>query len=398
MTERSDYDKRYRRKSAKRDLLRQTESTAAELQARGQYLSPFYFESADDQTPDPDRKKIKKSFLLRFRDILLIFFSFLVGMIWYAIEGGKTEPEHYFLHMKDRGKREYLTVLIIRISTYISISVILAVLIGLYILPQPVDLELYSVRSLVWFPDHIFSLSYLYAFSASPESPDELITAFFLTIFLPYFITGLISGILWKDEAKDIVGPSSVLSLLLFLFFYFSQTVLLSSSTAQVPNVFASWLLSGVYIALLAFLVLGFFIVSMIGGVLGVLLGKLLSNIAFAKQGAKVGYSAYILPEMPVTVKTLFDMVEITGQSLQKYSRDITLIYLGQKVELTSKMYDTKVCPYFVENRCSYLGYVTTGHRLQICVTELHNTCRVFAFILQSGRLISQANKGEENG
>jgi len=385
-----DFEKRRSKIKAKREFIQQSEQTAAELQARGFQLSPIFFESDEDRAIQETFRK-KGSFLNQLKRFFLIFLGFMVNLIWFVIERGKIEPDKYFLHSRDKSKREYFSELVLHSATFLSISISIGVLINLSLLYDSPELGIYDIKSLMWYPDHILSLSYIYAFS-SPLFFNSLV----LTIFIPYFIAGVVAGILWEEDAKDVVGPSCLFSLFLFIFLYVGEYIL--SVRLSIQNPIISWVLSSLYLAFFFTLVVFFFFFSMVGGVIGVLLGILFSYFAFHKQGVKNAYSAYILPTMPIAVKTLFDMVDTSNKYTQKYSSKTILVYLDRTVELSSKKSKSDICPYFIEGRCAYLGYKTSGNRMQICMSDSHNSCRVLAFILQSKKTIKVFDRVRKHG
>ena len=221
MDEEKQYKKRQLKLDAKRHFLEQSKFTAAELQARGYQLSPILFEDSKSRRVFDESKVETFSFVEKMKKALLTLFGFVVNLVWLVIDYNNVNSEKYFLHNKHRSKREYYSELILHISTFYSITLIILVLINFFILESDVTSSLYDIRSLVWYPDRALSLSYIYVFSA--KTIIDIITNTILTVLIPFFIAGVVAGIAWKEDAKDVVGPSSFLSFLLFMGFFFNE-------------------------------------------------------------------------------------------------------------------------------------------------------------------------------
>jgi len=394
LAEERKYKERQLKLDAKKHFLEQSKFTAAELQARGYQLSPILFEDSRSRGVFDEGRVEKFSFIEKTKKLLLTLFGFIVNLIWLVIDYNNVNSEKYFLHNKNRSKREYYSELILHISTFYSITLIVLVLINYFILESAVVSSLYDIRSLVWYPDRALSLSYIYVFSA--KTPFDIITNTILTVLIPFFVAGIAAGIAWKDDAKDVVGPSSFLSFLLFLAFFFNEIFITSSF--KTSDILAGWFLSLLYESMLLIVLFQALILSLLGGALGVMLGISFSNIASQKNDEHSFFSPSILPVIPITVKTLFDMVDVSSLTTSSFNPRIMLVYLNRTIELNSKRIKVEHCPYFVEGRCAYLGYKTTATKKQICTTESYNSCRVLAFILQSKLLIKEIKEEEKNG
>lgn len=293
-----------------------------------------------------------------------------------------------FPSLKNRGKREYFTILIIRISTYMAIGYGFAILFGvLYHLLQ----ELFTIQTVIWSPDSILILPFTFAFEGSDTF--ELVTNFAITAFIPFLIAGIVSGILWRDESRDVIIPSIVVSLILFLLLYLSQIVLFSTSTAvSISGFFSSYYFLG-FVVIFAFMLT---LISSLGGAVGVNLGILISNIARTKRGSKVAYSHLLLPKLPLSVRTIFDLDEPPKRSERQISA-LSMIYLNRTVNLILRRSNTETCIYFEDGKCAYLGYLTATHKYQVCITRYWPLCKVYAFLRQSNIIIDAVQKGENN-
>jgi len=319
--------------------------------------------------PDETQPKTKKEppFKINFRFLLYKFF---------------------FPHLQKRGKREYITALILRSSIYLAISFGLSILFGtlLYFMD-----DLFMISTLTWSPDQILVLPFVFIFLVDISSPEDLVTAYVLTIILPFFIAGIITSFFWKGEARDLVLISSVITFTLFILLHLSQELLFTSF----GNVRAAVLSNFIYYAYVMIFAISFLIFSALAGYFGVQAGKLIIKIRVAKRGAKVSFSPSILPEMPISVKTIFDL-ELPSLEEGQYSK-LSLVYLNQKVERVLKKARSKTCPYFEDGECSYLGYVTASHKYQICMREFWPMCKVYAFLNQSSKIIEEVNREEKN-
>ncbi|MHA1417469.1 MAG: hypothetical protein ACTSVO_02485 [Candidatus Heimdallarchaeaceae archaeon] len=288
-----------------------------------------------------------------------------------------------FPHMKNRGKREYITKLILRISTYMAIGYGLSILFGvLYHLLQ----KLFTITTIIWSPDAILILPFTFAFEGTDSF--ELITNYLITAFIPFLLSGIIAGIIWREEAHDLIIPSVVFSLLFFILLYLSQIVLFTSSS--ISGFFASTYLLG-FLVIFAF---SLTIVSGLGGAIGVGLGKLLSSVSTTKKGSKITYSHLLLPNMPLSVKTIFDLDEPPKRSERQFSA-LSMVYLNRTVNLILRRVKTDTCIYYEDGRCAYLGYLTAAHKYQVCVSRYWPLCKIYAFLRQSKLVIDEVQKGD---
>ncbi|MHA1397378.1 MAG: hypothetical protein ACTSSF_06685 [Candidatus Heimdallarchaeaceae archaeon] len=299
----------------------------------------------------------------------------------------------FFPNLKRRGKREYISSLIIRGSTYLAFSYALSILFGtlLYFLT-----DLYYITSFIWSPEEILVLPFMFNFLETPTKIGgdafTIVTNYVVTIILPFFISGIISGILWKKEAQDLILVSSTITFVIFILLHLSQVLLFTSFS----TVFFALTTSFLYYGFVFAYALSFLIFSALAGNIGVKLGYLFSNIRFQRKGAKIAYSHLLLPKMPITVKTIFDLSKPV-QSTDRQSSSITLVYLNYRVNTILKRVQTKSCTYFEGGRCAYLGYLTARHKYQICLTQYWPLCRVYAFLNQSKLIFKEANVGENN-
>lgn len=293
-----------------------------------------------------------------------------------------------FPHLKNRGKREYITKLILRISTYMAIGYGFSILFGvLYHLLQ----KLFTITTIIWSPDAILILPFTFAFEGTDAL--ELVTNYMITAFIPFLIAGVIVGIFWREEAQDLIIPTAIFSLLFFILLYLSQIVLFTSvSASSISGFFAS----NYFLGFLIVFAFSLTIISALGGTLGIGLGKLLSNISTTKKGSKVTYSHLILPTMPLSVKTIFDLDEPPKRSERQFSA-LSMIYLNRTVNLILRKTKTDSCIYFDDGRCAYLGYLTASHKYQVCITRYWPLCKVYAFLRQSKFVIEEVQKGDKN-
>lgn len=300
----------------------------------------------------------------------------------------------FFPHLKNRGKREYISLLITRSSTYLAISYGTAILFGtlLYFLK-----DIFYITTLVWSPEELLVLPFMFTFIEDrligADQALTLITNYIVTIILPFLIAGIISGMVWRSEAKDLVLISSFFTFVLFLLLHLSQVLLFTSFS----NVYAAISTSFLYYGFVFIFGLSFLIFSALGGYLGVQFGQLLSNIRIERKGAKISYSHLLLPEMPYSAKTIFDLDKPIGK-LNRQSISISMVYLSHRVNKILKKAKYDHCVYFNEGRCAYLGYLTAQHKYQVCLTEYWPVCRVYAFLNQSKMIFAEANEGEKNG
>ncbi len=291
-----------------------------------------------------------------------------------------------FPHLKNRGKREYITKLILRISTYMAIGYGFSIFFGvLYHLLQ----KLFTITTVIWSPDAILILPFTFAFEGTDAF--ELITNYMITAFIPFLISGIIAGIIWREEAQDLIIPTVVFSLLFFILLYLSQIVLFTSiSSSSMSGFFAS----NYFLGFLIVFAFSLTIVSGLGGAIGISLGKILSGISTTKKGSKVSYSHLLLPNMPLTVKTIFDLDEPPKRSERQFSA-LSMVYLTKTVNLILRKVRTDTCIYYEDGRCAYLGYLTAAHKYQVCLSRYWPLCKVYAFLRQSKLVIDEDQKGD---
>ena len=292
-----------------------------------------------------------------------------------------------FPHMKSRGKREYVGQLIRRTSTYLAISYSVSIFFGIVLFYLD-DLPLIS--GVIWNPEEILYLPFLFPFMT--QEVEALVTSYVLTVFVPFLIGAAICAVIWKDEARDLVLISSFITCGLFVILHISQIVFFTTLTASVVgNVSDIW-----YIAFVFLFALTFMIVSAIGGSIGIRIGKLITHIFFSKKGAKIAYSHLLNPEMPLSVKTIFDLDKRPQGSTRQFNA-ISMIYLHNRVVKLLKSSQKKYCTYFTEGKCAYLGYKTSVHKYQICVTDYWPLCKIYAFLSQSKFLMNESSAGEKD-
>ena len=293
-----------------------------------------------------------------------------------------------FPSLRLRGKREYVGLLILRTSVFLAISYGLSITAG--VLMYYIN-DIFSITNLIWNPDEILALPFLFTFDTE-GSAIALFTNYLVTIFIPCFVAGTISGIAWRKEARDLIFSSSLVLFLLFLFLHLSQSLLFTTRTTSISGLFASFYYLG-YVFAFAFT---FLVVSAFGAAFGVQFGNLLSNLAFTKKGAQIAYSHLLLPEIPFSVKTIFDL-DTPPKATDRQLNAVSMVYLSHKVNMILKSTSSKTCPYFNEGACSYLGYRTATHKYQICITEFWGICKIYAFLNQSKLIINEVNRGENN-
>ena len=293
-----------------------------------------------------------------------------------------------FPSLRLRGKREYVGLLILRTSIFLSISYGLSITAGLLLYYIN---DIFSITNLIWNPDEILALPFLFTFDTE-GSAMALFTNYLLTIFIPCFIAGTISGIFWRKEARDLIFSSSFILFLLFLFLHLSQSLLFTTRSTSISGLFASiWYLGYVFAFAFSFLV-----VSILGGAIGVQFGNLLTNLALTKKGAQISYSHLLLPEIPFSVKTIFDL-DTPPKTTDRQLNAVSMVYLSHKVNMILRSTSSKTCPYFDEGACSYLGYRTASHKYQICITEFWGICKIYAFLNQSKLIIDEVKRGEND-
>lgn len=293
-----------------------------------------------------------------------------------------------FPHLRSRGKREYTGLLIIRISTYLAISYSFSIFFGV-VLYYLNDLSL--IAGSVWNPEEILYLPFLFPFMT--DEAEALVTSYILTVFVPFLIAAAICTIIWKDEARDLVLMSSFVTFAIFVILHLSQIIFFTTLTANIISAISNmWYIGFVFIFAFSFM-----IVSAIGGSVGIRVGKLITNIYFSRKGSKITYSHLLNPEMPLSVRTIFDLDEPPkGSSRQQQA--ISMVYLHTRVVKLLKSSQKKHCIYFTEGKCAYLGYVTAVHKYQICVTDYWPLCKIYAFLSQSKLILNESLVGEKNG
>lgn len=323
--------------------------------------------------PQPDKPKEDPPFKISYRYLLYKLF---------------------FPHLKNRGKREYFGVLVLRSSIYLAIGYALSILFGIIVYFIS---ELSEISYLIWSPDQILVLPFALVFMEGAMLGDDValsfVTYYIVVIIIPFFVAGVLSGIFWRDEARDLILSSSIIIFILFILLHVSQELLFT----YFSNAIIAVLTSFVYFAFVMLYGVTFMIFSAIGGYIGVLFGKLITNIVFTKKGAKVAYSHLIMPQMPLTVKTIFDLAPPERREDAQYST-MSLVYLNRRINRNLRLSRLKTCPYFEENQCAYLGYLTSSHKYQICVTDYWTLCKVYAFLSQSKKIIEEAKEGEKVG
>ncbi len=320
--------------------------------------------------PDETKPKTKKEppFKIDFRFLLYRFF---------------------FPHLQKRGKREYITALILRGSVYLAISFSLSILFGTLLFF--ID-DLFMISTLTWSPDQILVLPFVFVFLVESYTAEALVTIYILTIILPFIVAGIVTSYFWKDEAQDLVLISSVITFTLFILLHLSQELLFTSF----GNVRAAILSNFIYYGYVMVFAFSFMIFSALGGYLGVQTGKLIIKVRIVKRGAKVSFSPLILPEIPISVKTIFDLELPSLEEEEQFSK-LSLVYLNQKVERVLRTTRSKTCTYFEGGECAYLGYVTASHKYQICMREFWPICKVYAFLKQSSKIIEEVNREEKS-
>lgn len=323
--------------------------------------------------PQPDKTKKEPPFKISYKHLLYKLF---------------------FPHLKERGKREYLGILILRSSIYLAIGYSLSIFMGIAVFFIS---ELNQISYLVWSPDQILVLPFALIFMEEAMLGEDValsfVTFYIVVIIVPFFIAGLLSGIFWKDEARDLILSSSIVILILFILLHVSQELLFT----YFSNAILAVSMSFVYFGFIMLYGVSFLIFSALGGYGGVLLGKLFTNLVYTKKGAKVAYSHLIMPQMPLTVKTIFDLESPKDKKDDQIST-MSLVYLNRRINRNLLLSKLEHCPYFEENRCAYLGYLTSSHKYQICVTKYWSLCKVYAFLSQSKLIIEETKEGEETG
>ncbi|MHA1685894.1 MAG: hypothetical protein ACTSYD_05710 [Candidatus Heimdallarchaeaceae archaeon] len=293
-----------------------------------------------------------------------------------------------FPSLKSKGEKEYYTKIILRSFTFLSVTYSIALIIGavLYI-----HQDIFTVNSLIWTPELVFIFPFL--LPLFNQETVGLFGDYTIIVIIPFFIGGVVAGILWREESKDVVPSSSVLSFLFVALLFLTQNMLYLSVSSGDNTVTRFKFL---YVELFIFSITFFeLIFGTIASFIGSILGMYSAKAFFSKKGSRVVYDPQILPEIPIATKTIFDL-KIPERQI-RMSKTISLVYLSQRVERIFYRTHTTTCPYFEDGRCAYLGYKTIGHRLQICKTEYWPLCRVYAFLTKSKQLILSHVRGVSN-
>ena len=294
----------------------------------------------------------------------------------------------FFPSLKNRGKREYVGILVRRSSTYLAIAYSITIVLSI-IMYYINDLSLFY--GLIWSPEEILYIPFLSTFIS--QNLDSLVANYIVTIFLPFFISGIICAILWGEEARDLVLSSAVVTFLLFITLHLSQVILFSTMAANISGVLSGfWYLGYIFIFSLSFL-----IICSLGGIVGVRFGKLFVNMFLPKKGAKISFSNLIQPEMPLSVQTIFDLDKPPKYDNRQYHA-LSMVYMNRKVETLLKSTEKKNCRFFADSKCAFLGYVTSEHKYQICLTDYWPLCRIYAFLSESKLIVDESLEGDKNG
>ncbi len=294
-----------------------------------------------------------------------------------------------FPHLKSRGKREYVGILIRRMSTYLAISYAVSIFFGVVLFYLD---NLSVIAGTIWNPEEVLYLPFLFPFMT--QEVNDLITSYVLTVFVPFLIAAAICALIWRDEARDLVLMSSFITFGIFIVLHISQIVFfttLVSSISSGGNVSDIWYIF--YVFLFAFT---FMVISALGGSIGIRIGKLFTRMFFSKKGAKITYSHLINPEMPLSARTIFDLDKPAKTSTRQFSA-ISMVYLHNRVVKLLKSSHKKHCTYFTEGKCAYLGYVTAVHKYQICVTDYWPLCKIYAFLSQNKFILKESLAGEKD-
>jgi hypothetical protein len=93
-----------------------------------------------------------------------------------------------FPHLKNRGKREYITKLILRISTYMAIGYAFSMFFGvLYHFLQ----DQFIISDVVWTPQSFLILPFKFAFEGTYTDPFVLLSNYLITAFIPFLLSGI---------------------------------------------------------------------------------------------------------------------------------------------------------------------------------------------------------------
>lgn len=293
-----------------------------------------------------------------------------------------------FPHLKSRGKREYAGILVRRISTYLAISYAISIFFGIVLFYLD---DMSIIYGMIWNPEEILYLPFLFTFLS--QEAEALVTSYVLNVFVPFLIAGIICALFWRDEARDLVLMSSFITCGLFIILHLSQVVVFTSISANIAGIFSGFY----YIAFVFVFSFTFMIVSAIGGNIGVRTGKLLSNVFFSRKGAKISYSHLLNPEMPLSVRTIFDL-EKPPKSTSRQFNAISMVYIHNRVVKLLKSSQKKHCPYFTESKCAFLGYKTSAHKYQICITDYWPLCKIYAFLSQSKFILKESSISDKDG
>jgi hypothetical protein len=95
-------------------------------------------------------------------------------------------------------------------------------------------------------------------------------------------------------------------------------------------------------------------------------------------------------------VRTIFDLDKPPKEATRQFNA-ISMVFLHSRVIKLLKASKKKHCKYFTEGKCAYLGYVTSSHKYQICITDYWPLCKVYSFLQQSKFLLDEATLGEKN-
>ncbi len=304
-----------------------------------------------------------------------------------------------FPNLTSHGKREYFTRLILNCSIYLSLVFFLTIFLGFTFLIDPTSVAeneflFLSVTDLIWNPDVVLMLSYYFIMIGSSIDIYLFINASIITIIVPNFTAGFIVSLKYKRDAYDLPLICSLTSFILYLIIGLTQYLALAMFGEFAINL----LTTSAYLVIILTQMLYVIFLSVIAGFIGVILGNLIANfLPIRRKGSKISYSPIILPDIPLHVESVFDMVSVPKMKSEHFQK-VTMIYLHGKMDTILRYTkDRKTCPYFSENRCAYLTYLTAAHRIQICVSGMYNLCRVYSFIRASSKIVEEANQGVKN-
>ncbi len=344
-----------------------------------QQISPVVIKPSD--IVDSDNKRSIR-FFLSTKKYLIRLFMFIINLNWFIFEREKLDTRS-FLHSKDRSKRQYINELLIHSSTYLAMAISFSILITMTLLYEWPSSDLYNAHTLVWYPDRILTFSYAFPFLS--QTFQELLNMLLLAVFVPYFSAGIIAGFMWGNDAKDVIGVSALFSVLSFVFIYVNDYFL--QLYFNVKYIVSAWAFSIIVMSYITIIILYSFFASIIGGSLGVIMGNLISLFSYKRKDSQIYFSPNLLPEIPPRAETIFDMVDVSNYEQHLKKQKVMMVLLNKTVEFSPKNKENDICPYFVNDRCAYLGYKTLGNKMQICLSGSHNFCRIYAFILQSKKI-----------